>query len=138
MVLGTFSVLFSLAGCSMLGGAPAPVPEPVVAPAPVPEPVAGLAPGKIPLDYPVMPTTAAAGDMVLAPSREFLDKGIAEGMDNATFIYYMATMVEPGAAESKLKALSGKEFTLPNSLIIALLPGQTAAVGDTQAESEDA
>jgi hypothetical protein len=42
----------------------------------------------------------------------------------------MATMEEPGPAESKVKSLSGTEFMIPNSLIVALPKGATAAVGD--------
>ncbi len=127
MAIGTLSVLFSLVGCSFMGTeTPAPAPEPAVV---APEPVVSEA-GKLPVDYPILSTTAKAGDMVLAPSREFFDKAVAEGMDKATFTWYMAEMVEPGAGESKVKGLAGTEFSIPNSLIIAIPKGQTAAVGD--------
>ncbi len=82
------------------------------------------------LDFPVVRTTAAAGDFVLAPSRDFFDRAVTDGFDKATFIYYGATMVEPGAAESKLKSLAGTEFTVPNSLIIAVPPDQEAKAGE--------
>lgn len=127
MAIGTLSVLFSLVGCSLMGTeTPAPAPEPAVV---VPEPAANEQ-GRLPVDYPVLGTSAKAGDMVLTPSREFLDKAVAEGMDKATFTWYMAEMVEPGAGESKVKGLAGTEFTIPNSLVIAIPRGQTAAVGD--------
>lgn len=129
MAIGTLSVLFTLVGCSMMPTeAPAPAPEPVTE-APDPATNAGTA-GTLPVDYPVLSTTAKAGEMVLAPSREFFDKAVAEGMDKATFTWYMATMVEPGPAESRVKGLAGTEYVIPNSLIIALPPAQTAAPGD--------
>lgn len=125
-VFGTV-VALSLA-CA--GGEETPTPEPAPAepePAPAPE----VAPGKIPgLEFPALKTDAAVGDFVLAPSREFFDKAVTDGIDNATFIYYGATMVEPGEVESKVKSLAGTEFTIPNSLIIHFEPGATAKPGD--------
>ncbi|MCA9493301.1 MAG: hypothetical protein KC621_25395 [Myxococcales bacterium] len=118
--------VLTLFACS--GGTTPPPPEPVPEPAPAaPE----VAPGEIPgLDFPVVKTTAAEGDFVLAPSRDFLDRAAADGIDKSTFIWYGATMLEPGPAESKVKSLAGTEFTIPNSLIIPIARGQEAAVGD--------
>jgi hypothetical protein len=127
----TFPVLLSLVACSLFGGEE-PAPPPAPEPAPVEEPKAPEAkPGRIPgTEYPVVETTAKAGEMVLTPSREFLDKAVAEGLDQAGFIFYMAEMVEPGPVESKVKGLAGTEFSMPNSLIVPLMPGQEAAKGD--------
>ncbi len=129
MALGTLSFLYFLAGCSfMVTETPLPPPPQPAVDEPEPQPASEA--GKLPVDYPVLTTSAKAGDMVLTPSREFLDRAVAEGMDKATFIWYMAEMMEPGPAESKVKGLPGNEFTIPNSLIIAIPKGQTAAVGD--------
>ncbi len=92
--------------------------------------VSAPAPGKIPLDYPVVPTTAKAGDWVLTPPRLWLDQAFEKGVQSQTFIFYAATMVKPGAAESTVKDLMGKEFAMPNSLIVPIRKGQKAAVGD--------
>ncbi|MCB9684714.1 MAG: hypothetical protein H6735_06745 [Alphaproteobacteria bacterium] len=117
--------VLTLFACS---GSSTPPPEPE--PAPVPEPVEAQ-PGTIPgLDFPVVKTTAAEGDFVLAPSRDFFDRAVSDGIDKATFIFYGATMLEPGPAESKVKSLAGTEFTIPNSLIIPIPRAQEAKVGD--------
>ena len=89
---------------------------------------AKLEPGKIHVDYPVVETDAAAGQFVLAPSRDALDRAAAEG--SGTFIYYGGEMLEPGDAESKVKSLAGSEFMIPNSLIIPIDKGYAASVGD--------
>lgn len=89
-----------------------------------------LKPGEIPLPYPVVATGAKAGDFVIAPSREFLDNAIAKGVDKTTFIYYGATMVTPGPAESQIKTLVGKVVTMPNSLIVPIRKGEKAQAGD--------
>lgn len=106
-----------------------PMPDPVVEPDPAP--VATAEPGKIPgLEYPALKTHAEKGDFVLAPSRDFFDKALTDGIENTTFIYYGAEVLEPGDVETKLKSLAGTEFTIPNSLIIAFEPGAEAKKGD--------
>lgn len=92
--------------------------------------ISAPAPGRIPLDYPVVPTTAKAGDWVLTPPRLWLDQAFEKGVQSQTFIFYAATMVKPGAAESTVKDLMGKESTMPNSLIVPIRKGEKAAVGD--------
>jgi hypothetical protein len=114
-------VTLALWGCSG-GEAPPPSPEPAAPPAPEP----GTLPG---LDFPVVKTAAEAGQFVLAPSREFFDRAVAEGFDKATFIYYAANLVEAGPAESKVKSLSGQEYSLPNSLILPIAAGGQAEKG---------
>lgn len=88
------------------------------------------APGTIPFDYPVVETSAKAGDFVLCPPREWIDKGFAKGGDKTTFIYYGAKMLEPGKAESKVKRLSGSEMVVPNAMIVPIRKGETANPGD--------
>jgi hypothetical protein len=128
MVFGMFHVLALLVGCSMFGET---TPTPAPAPPPPAEPEKpAVEVGRLPLEYPVMTTSAAAGEMVLAPSREFYDTAVEKGMDQATFIYYLAEMVEPGPAESKVKSLAGTEYMIPNSLIVGLPKGATAQPGD--------
>jgi hypothetical protein len=120
-----------LIGCSGEKPKEKPAPEPAPAPAPEPEKAKAPAPGKLPgVEFPVLTTTAQKGDFVLAPSRDFFDRAVEEGLDKATFIYYGAEMLEPGPAESKVKSLAGTEFMIPNSLIVAIPKAQTAAVGD--------
>ena len=76
-----------------------------------------------------MATTAKAGEFVLAPPRDWIDKGFEKGGDKQTFIYYSAEVVEPGEVESKLKKI-GKEEMIPNSMIIAIPKGEKAKKGD--------
>jgi hypothetical protein len=90
----------------------------------------GGEPGKLPLDYPAVPTTAAPGQWVLCPPREFVDRLQADGAVKTAVVFYAATMVEPGPAESKVVSLGKKEMTIPNSLIVAIPKGQTAEPGD--------
>lgn len=92
--------------------------------------VSAPTPGTIPLDYPVVTTTAKVGDWVLTPPRLWLDQAFEKGVQSQTFIFYAATMVKPGPAESTVKDLMGKESTMPNSLIVPIRRGQKAAVGD--------
>ncbi|HPW56687.1 MAG: hypothetical protein KA072_09305 [Thermoanaerobaculaceae bacterium] len=87
-------------------------------------------PGEIPLPYPAVATSAVAGQYVTAPSPEFLANAFEKGAASQTFIFYGAWMVAPGSAESKLKTLVNKEITIPNSLIVPIRSGGSAAVGD--------
>lgn len=91
--------------------------------------LAAADPGALPLPWPAQKTEAKAGDFVLVPSRQFLDKALAAGKPNG-FIYYAAWMTAPGATDSTVKNLAGSEFTMPNALIIPVKKGQKAAKGD--------
>jgi hypothetical protein len=88
------------------------------------------APGKSPFDYPVVKTAAKAGEFVLCPPRLWIDQAFEKGADKQTFIYYTAVMAEPGAADSKVKTLPGKEETIPNSMIVPIKKGGKAKPGD--------
>ena len=74
--------------------------------------------------------TADAGSYVLCPSRKFYDTALKEGFERSTFIYYAATMVTPGDEESTVRNLAGREFSLPNAMMITIPAGQKAKVGD--------
>ena len=97
---------------------------------PAPESSAAPEAGKIPLNYPKVATTAKAGDWVLAPPRLWVDQAFQKGADKQTFIWYAASMVQPGPAESRIKDLMGKEAVIPNSLIVPIRKGEKAKVGD--------
>lgn len=86
--------------------------------------------GYLPVDYPIVKTTAVAGDYVLAPSRTSVDEAFTKGLDNTTVIYYTAKMVTPGDAASVVQDLPGTSGKIPNSLIIPLKKGATAEKGD--------
>lgn len=86
--------------------------------------------GGFPFDFPTVPTSAKANELVLTPSREFLDQAIEKGGDQATFIFYTANVLEAGATDSKVKSLAGTESTMPNAMIIPLGAPTTAAKGD--------
>lgn len=84
----------------------------------------------MPLDFPSAALTAEFGDYVLAPTRASLDEAATEGVDNTTFIYYMAKVAEVGDTASVLTEIS-EEVTIPNGVIVPIPAGQSAAVGDT-------
>lgn len=76
-------------------------------------------------------TTAQPGDFVLCPPREWIDKALGRDKPGEqTFIFFGAHMVAPGPAQSRVKSLPGKEMMVPNSLIVPIRKGQTAAPGD--------
>ena len=103
---------------------PPPIPDGPETPEPTPEPAAGA----LPFDFDNPAIAAAAGQFVLAPSRQPLDEAL--GGSTGSFIYYGATMVSAGAIESTVRSLAGTEYTLPNALIIPIKPKQTAKKGD--------
>lgn len=77
------------------------------------------------------PTAAKAGDFVLCPPREWIDKAMESGKpENQTFIFYGAHMVEPGPALSKVTSQTGKEMEIPNYMIIPIRKGESAKPGD--------
>ncbi|MFA6475633.1 MAG: hypothetical protein WCV88_05575 [Patescibacteria group bacterium] len=87
-------------------------------------------PTAMPLDFPSGALDAQVGDYVLAPTRASLDGSATDGVDSTTFIYYMATVSEVGAASSVLTEII-EDVTIPNGVIVPIPAGQTAAVGDT-------
>lgn len=91
----------------------------------------GPQPGEVPFDFPMVGTDAVAGEYVLAPSYDFIEDAWEDVAEDITpsFIFYSATMVEPGDVESKLSQISD-DVMIPNSLIIRIPAGQEAHVGD--------
>jgi hypothetical protein len=93
-------------------------------------PTAAETPGKTPFDYPIVTTSAKKGMWLLAPPRLWIDKALKDGISKQTFIFYAATMISPGPAESTIKDLMGKEEVIPNSLIVPIRKGEKARPGD--------
>jgi predicted small lipoprotein YifL len=87
--------------------------------------------GYLPVDYPVVKTTAVTGDYVLAPSRTSVDEAFTKGLDQTTMTFYAAKMVTPGEAASAVEDLTSAKFTVPNSVIVPMTKGATAEKGDT-------
>ncbi|EKD76420.1 MAG: hypothetical protein ACD_43C00118G0002 [uncultured bacterium] len=92
--------------------------------------VAEVDPTAMPLDFPNSTLEAEFGDYVLAPTRAALDEAATAGVENGTFIYYMAEVAEVGDTASVLTEIN-EEVTIPNGVIVPIPAGQTAAVGDT-------
>jgi hypothetical protein len=88
------------------------------------------APGAVPFEYPVVATSARAGDFVLAPSRSWVDEAFERGADKQTFIYYGGWMREPGPQESLLETLTRQKTRIMNALIIPIRRGERAKPGD--------
>ena len=78
----------------------------------------------------VAPPSVMPGDYVLCPSRQFYDAAVKNGVDRTTFIYYAAKLVEAGETESRVANLAGREFEIPNQLIISISPKQECKKGD--------
>jgi hypothetical protein len=107
----------------------APVASSVSAGAPAPGPRAHL-PGESPFNYPIVSTTARAGDYVLAPSKTFVDEAFARGGDKQTFIFYGGWMREPGPSESKVESLTRMKAMIPNALIVPIRRGEHVEPGN--------
>ncbi|EAY29347.1 hypothetical protein [Microscilla marina] len=86
-------------------------------------------PGSIPLDFPLVNTTAKANEYVLAPMLQWVEDGFIKGKDQMVLIFYGRKMVAPGKVESKLKAI-GKEVMMPNSMIIPVPVGEKVLKGE--------
>ncbi|MFT5683279.1 MAG: hypothetical protein ACI8RZ_004210 [Myxococcota bacterium] len=123
--------LFALA-CSGNSEEDGPTNEPPPPPSteePVGEAAPTLEPGEVPYDFPRMSSQGRDGQFALVPSREFLDRAIADD-GQGTFIYYGATITTAGSPESTIKSLAGTTFAMPNAMIIPISSGQKAKKGD--------
>ena len=89
-----------------------------------------VTPGESPFNYPIVSTTAKAGDYVLAPSKTFIDEAFARGGEKQTFIFYGGWMREPGNRESKVESLSRMKAMIPNSLIVPIRRSERVDPGD--------
>ncbi len=83
--------------------------------------------GEIPYNFPTVTTTAKTGEYVLAPSFSFIED--AWTGESSSFNFHSRKCLEVGKVESKLYEI-GEEVMIPNSLIIPIPAGETAAEGD--------
>lgn len=91
--------------------------------------------GKIPLEYPIVATTAKAGDFVFAPSEGNINALFKNDKIGSSMNFVVAKMITPKDGESAILDLSAKdpkkdERTVPNSLIIPVPQGQTTKAGN--------
>ncbi len=84
----------------------------------------------MPLEFPVVKTSAAKGDVVLAPARAWIDNAAERGVENQAFIFDPARMMEPGANASVVETRHRQKSLVPNGLIVAIRPAQSADPGD--------
>lgn len=89
-----------------------------------------LEPGKIPLEYPIVKTTAQPGDYVLAASKSALDEAVKNKDDSPILAFHPAKVLVAGEAESALEDLAGKKFAMANSLIIPIKKADPVKKGD--------
>lgn len=90
-----------------------------------------LEPGMTPFDFPAVSIQASEGDYVLVPGyKSWKSKLEKEDVTKETFIFYTAKMSKTGDLESELKFTFDGKQKMPNSMIIPLASGQTAAKGD--------
>lgn len=131
-------LLLSLAACKE----PAP-PAPTRGRAVKPAPAARAAPsrkpaeaqirvpaGRIPFEFPVVSTTARAGDFVLAVPSKWIREAFQKRATDQSFLYYGGWMIQPGPVESRVRGRGGEEDTIPNSVIIPIRRGESARPGD--------
>lgn len=132
-LLLTGIIIFSLTGCILKGEEKVATEEKTTtettATETATEEVVTPTPGEIPFDYPTVPTTAKKDEYVLVPSADTLAAAVKDGGENSSFIFYSATMVEPGEVESVVKDFMG-EYTMPNSLIVPVPSGESVETGD--------
>lgn len=89
------------------------------------------APGMTPWDFPTVAITSEPGDHVLCPSWGMYQSIFEEDVPaDQTLIFYNAKMSAAGEIESDVEFLFDGVQKMPNSLLINIPKGQTAAVGD--------
>ncbi|UKN03221.1 hypothetical protein K6119_06795 [Paracrocinitomix mangrovi] len=81
-------------------------------------------------DFPKDKLNAAAGDIVLSPSKNWQEDATKDGAENTTFIFYKQTLAEPGDQYSKVDFMGDKGVEIPNYMIVPIKPNQTAKKGD--------
>lgn len=80
--------------------------------------------------FPDVPTTAKSGEIVLAPSYNWIEDAAGAKGNKTTFIFYKQSMVAPGATASKVKYMHPGEREIPNSYIVPISKGGKAKAGD--------
>ncbi|MBI3134688.1 MAG: hypothetical protein HYZ14_08460 [Bacteroidetes bacterium] len=92
---------------------------------------AALAPGMTPWDFPTVAITSEPGNAVLCPSWGMYQSIFEEEVPaDQTLIFYDAKMSAAGDVESDVEFTFDGVQKMPNSLLINIPKGQTAAVGD--------
>lgn len=92
---------------------------------------AALAPGVTPWNFPTVGITSEPGNVVLCPSYSMYQSIFEEEVPaDQTLIFYDAVMSAAGAVESDVEFTFDGVQKMPNSLLINIPKGQTAAVGD--------
>jgi hypothetical protein len=92
---------------------------------------AALAPGMTPWDFPTVGITSEPGCAVLCPSWGMYTDALAQDVPaDQTMIFYDAVMSATGDVESDVEFTFDGVQKMPNSLLISIPKGQTAAVGD--------
>ncbi|HEX8747331.1 MAG TPA: hypothetical protein VF717_09025 [Pyrinomonadaceae bacterium] len=81
-------------------------------------------------DFPLVETTAKAGEVVLVPSYLWLQQANVNGIDKTNMIWYSETMVTPGKEMSEVQFTNGDKKQVPNAYIVPIPAGQTARTGD--------
>ena len=80
-------------------------------------------------EFPAVETTAKAGEVVLAPSYNWLQEANVKGVDKVGMIWYSQTMQAPDKEMSEVKFMSDTR-KVPNAYIVAIPPGATAKKGE--------
>ncbi|MBK8812898.1 MAG: hypothetical protein IPN69_19510 [Acidobacteria bacterium] len=87
-------------------------------------------PVKFPIaDFPMVETTAKAGEYVLVPSWNWLKEAAEKGVESTSFIWYVQKMAAPEKEFSDVQFMSERR-RVPNAYIVAIPPGQKAKKGD--------
>lgn len=85
---------------------------------------------KLPFDFPAVKTDFKAGDTILAPTRSMIDESMkAAAGTTPMYIFYNATVVEPGDVVSRIKEVIDT-VAIPNAVIVPIKAGQSAKKGD--------
>jgi hypothetical protein len=87
-------------------------------------------PGETPFGLPARGLAARVGDFVLVPSRAALERAFEEGVEEQTFVFYGATILELGPVETRVRYLTHEQRTLPNTLVVPIRRGELASRGD--------
>lgn len=87
-------------------------------------------PGENPFHLPSQPLSAKVGDFVLVPSRAAIEQAFEQGVEEQTFVFYGATVVESFPLETRVRYLTHEQRTLPNALVVPIRRGALATRGD--------
>ena len=90
-----------------------------------------LKPGETPFEgFSGLPTTAKAGEHILAMDQGKINEIATGDPKNATALFYNRVMAVPGDVESEIEDPFRQKFKVPNAYIIPLPKGGKAKAGD--------